>query len=247
MKKRFNKGAWAAKADKKKLGSIPDFAENELFTKIYEELRELCNFIEKKPECLSDKDWDDKAQAISNYVLIRLVNVLENQLKTITTELIDGFEIHPADVLRENEISFSIYDLDVFRQASTTNGKLVTQQYQFANVRKIGDIFSRINNLNFFPWLEEVCGGPIENEFQNIILMRNDVVHNLHDVEWSPSELKKKVGHIQAFANIFFIISWLNLDKRQKFAKKLESICKDKLNKNLAEFRKITKNHQIKN
>ena len=72
-------------------------------------------------------------------------------LKTETTQLIDEFEIHPADVLRVNEISFSIYELDVFRQPNTTNGKLVTQQYQFANARKISEIFSSINKLKFFP------------------------------------------------------------------------------------------------
>ena len=76
--------------------------------------------------------------------------------------------------------------------------------------------------------------------------MRNDVVHNLHDVEWSPSELKKKVEHIQSFAMIFLICSWLNIDHSEEHKKKLESRCKRYLPITLDEFRKITKNHPKK-
>ena len=238
-----------AKADMHKLDSIPDFAENERFTKIYAELKHLCDFLKDKPQCLSDEEWEDKVQALKNYILIRLVNVIENQLKTETTQLIDEFEIHPADVLQVNEISFSIYELDVFRQPNTTNGKLVTQQYEFANVRKISKIFSNINKLKFFPWLEELFSNhPIQKEFEEILLKRNDVVHSLHDVEWTPSELQKKVQRVELLANIFFSVSWINIDRRPKWKKKVESECKDKFSfrkLTLDEFRKIAKKHEF--
>ena len=182
---------------------------------------------------------------MKNYVLIRLVNVAESQLQTITTDLIDGFKIHPADILRKNEITISLYELDLFRQKDTTNGKIVTQAFQFANIRKIGEIFSSINKLKFFPWLQDLFNYNIEEEFENILLTRNDIVHNLHDVEWSTSELTKKIEHVQRFMNIFYIVSWLNIDTEPKHKKVLESICKDKLSKTLDEFRKIAKKHKL--
>ena len=113
VKRKYNPkyGRRPAKADKHQLDTIPDFAENQRFTKIYNELKDLCDFLKDKPECISDEEWEDKVQALKNYILIRLVNVIESQLKTETTQLIDEFEIHPADVLRVNEISFSIYEL----------------------------------------------------------------------------------------------------------------------------------------
>ena len=237
MKKQWNtryKGF--AKADKAKIGSIPDFKENRRFTEIYDELKDICKFIDKdkKPEL---------TQSLKNYVLIRLVNVAESQLQTITTDLIDSFKIHPADVLQRNQITISLYELDLFRQKDTTNGKIVTQAFQFANIRKIGEIFSSINKLKFFPWLQDLFNYNIEEAFENILLLRNDIVHNLHDVEWSSAELTKKIEHIQFFMNIFYIVSWINIDTEPKHKKVLENICKDKLDKTLDEFKKIAKKH----
>jgi len=227
-----------AKADKAKIGTIPDFKENRRFTEIYDELKDICKFVDK------DKK-SELTQSLKNYVLIRLVNVSESQLQTITTDLIDGFEIHPADILQKNEITISLYDLDLFRQKDTTNGKIVTQAFQFANIRKIGEIFSSINKLKFFPWLQDLFNYNIEKEFRNILLKRNDIVHNLDDVEWSTSELTKKIENVKGFMNIFYIVSWLNLDTEPKHKKVLESICKDKLNKTLDDFKKLAKKHKF--
>ena len=239
MKKQWNpqyKGF--AKADKAKIGTIPDFKENSRLTEIYDELKDICEFIDE------DKT-SQLTQSLKNYVLIRLVNVAESQLQIITTDLIDGFKIHPADVLRKNEITISLYELDLFRQKDTTNGKIVTQAFQFANIRKIGEIFSSINNLKFFPWLQDLFNYNIEEEFENILLVRNDIVHNLHDVEWSTSQLEKKIERVQRFMNIFYVVSWLNLDTQLKHKKILEDICKDKLDKTLDDFRKLAKKHKF--
>ena len=239
MKKQWNpqyKGF--AKADKAKIGTIPDFKENRRFTEIYDELKDICEFIDE------DKT-SQLTQSLKNYVLIRLVNVAESQLQTITTDLIDSFKIHPADILRKNEITISLYELDLFRQKDTTDGKIVTQAFQFANIRKIGEIFSSINNLKFFPWLQDLFNYNIEEEFENILLVRNDIVHNLHDVEWSTSQLEKKIERVQRFMNIFYVVSWLNLDTQLKHKKILEDICKDKLDKTLDDFRKLAKKHKF--
>ena len=226
-----------AKADKHKIGTIPDFKENRRFTEIYNELKDLCKFIKKQNDV-------QLTQSLKNYILIRLINVAESQLQTITTDLIDNFEIKPAYVLRKNEITISLHELDIFRQQDTTNGKIVTQAFQFANIRSLSEIFSSINGLKFFPWLTDLLKHDIEKEFGDILLMRNDVVHNLHDVEWSSTELKKKIERIQFYTNIFYAVSWINLDTDPKHKQKLEGETK-KINKSLDEFRKITKKHQF--
>ena len=226
-----------ARADEHKIGSIPSFQENRRFTEIYNELKDLCKFIEKQNDV-------QLTQSLKNYILIRLINVAESQLQTITTDLIDGFGLKPADVLRKNELTISLHELGTFRQSDTTNGKIVTQSFQFANIRSLSEIFSSINGLKFFPWLENLLKHPIEKEFDEILLMRNDVVHNLHDVEWSSTELEKKIERIQFYTNIFYAVSWINLDTDPKHKQKLEGETK-KINKSLDEFRKITKKHQF--
>ena len=107
------------------------------------------------------------------------------------------------------------------------------------------EIFSSINNLKFFPWLQDLFNYNIEEEFENILLVRNDIVHNLHDVEWSTSQLEKKIERVQRFMNIFYVVSWLNLDTQLKHKKILEDICKDKLDKILDDFRKLAKKHKF--
>jgi len=239
------KKKWSSKykgytrADQRKIGSIPAFDENNYYTKIYDELKDLCKFIEKEKSV-------KLTRALKNYILIRLINTSESQLQTITTDLIDGFGLKPADVLRKNELTISLHELGTFRQSDTTNGKIVTQSFQFANIRSLSEIFSSINGLKFFPWLEDLLKLPVQTPFEEILLIRNEVVHRLHDVEWSSTELEKKIGIIQFYTNIFYIVSWINLDTNPKHKQKLESQTK-KINRSLDEFRKIAKKHQFKN
>ena len=239
MKKQWNpQYRGFAKADRAKIGTIPDFKENRRFTEIYDELKDICKFIDK------DKK-SELTQSLKNYVLIRLVNVAESQLQTITTDLIDNFQLSPADMLRKNEITISLHELDIYRQPNTTDGRIVTSTYQLANIHNIKEIFSNINKLKFFSWLQDLFNSDIEKEIEDILRLRNDVAHNLLDVDWSASELKKTITKIRGFCNMVYIVSWLNLDTEPKHKKVLESICKDKLNKTLDDFKKLAKEHKF--
>ena len=238
IEKRVSKYEGYVEADKHKIGSIPDFKENTRFTEIYNELKDLCKFIEKQKSV-------QLTQSLKNYILIRLINVAESQLQTITTDLIDSFGLEPADVLKKRELTISLHELGTFRQPDTTNGKIVTQAFQFANIRSLSEIFSSINGLKFFPWVEDLLKNPIEKPFDEILLMRYDVVHHLLDVELSSTELEKTIGRIQFYTNIFYQLSWINLDTDPKHKQKLEYYTKKLDLESLDEFRKISKKYQF--
>ena len=238
IKKRVSKYEGYVEADKHKIGSIPDFKENTRFTEIYNELKDLCKFIEKQKSV-------QLTQSLKNYILIRLINVAKSELQTITTDLIDSFGLEPADVLEKKELTISLHELSTFRQLDTTNGKIVTQAFQFTNIRSLSEILSSINGLKFFPWVEDLLKNPIEKPFDEILLMRYDVVHNLHDVEWSPTELEKTIGQIQSYMNMFNQLSWINLDTDPKHKQKLEYYTKKLDLESLDEFRKIAKKYQL--
>ena len=106
-------------------------------------------------------------------------------------------------------------------------------------------IFSNINKLKFFSWLQDLFNSDIEKEIEDILRLRNDVAHNLLDVDWSTSELKKTIIKIRGFCNMVYIVSWLNIDTGPKHKKVLEKACKEKLNKTLDEFSKIAKKHKF--
>jgi len=181
---------------------------------------------------------------LKNYILIRLVNVMESQLQTETVFLIDNFELEPSVILQKNEIKVSLHELDIFRQGDTTDGKIVTQEFKFANIRSVNRIFSNINNLNFFSLLEELFPFPIEEELGYVLKLRNDVVHNLLDVEWKPKELKQNIKRVKTYSHMFFIISWINLEIQLKNSKNIESVCKEKTGQTVVEFSKTAKKHK---
>ena len=238
MKKKWSsKYKGYTRADQRKIGSIPAFDENNYYTKIYDELKDLCKFIEKEKSV-------KLTRALKNYILIRLINTSESQLQTITTDLIDHFELKPADLLPTKDLTISLYELDRFRSSNTTNGKIVTQAFKFANIHFLSEIFSKINNLEFFPLLEELTKHPIEKEFHEILQKRNEVVHQLHDIEWSSTILEKKIERIDFYGKIFYIVSWINLDTNPKHNATFEGETK-KFNKSLDEFRKIAKKYQL--
>ena len=241
--KKYGKGL--ASATKKKLGTIPDFEENYNFTKIYAELEELCDFIEnKRPDGITTEKYTKIIQSLKNYILIRLVNVMESQLQTETVFLIDNFELEPSVILQKNEIKISLHELDTFRHGDTTDGRIVTQEFKFANIRSINRIFSNINNFNFFSLLEDLYHLPIEKDVFDVLKLRNDVVHNLLDVEWESKELKQNIQKVKTYSHMFFIISWINLAIQQRNLKNIEPVCKDKTSKTVAEFSKIAKKYK---
>ena len=145
---------------------------------------------------------------------------------------------------QKNEIKISLHDLDIFRQEDTTDGKIVTQEFKFANIRSINTIFSNINNLKFFSFLEYLFHQPIEKDLEYVLKLRNDVVHNLLDVEWKPQELKQNIQKVKTYSHMFFIISWINLEIQLGNPKNIEPVCKDKTSKTVAEFSKIAKKHK---
>ena len=242
--KKYGKGF--ASATKKKLGTIPDFEENYNFTKIYAELEELCDFIEnKRPDGITTEKYTKIIQSLKNYILIRLVNVMESQLQTETVFLIDNFELEPSVILQKNEIKISLHDLDTLRGGDATDGRIVTQEFKFANIRMVNRIFSNINNFNFFSLLEDLYHLPIEKDVFDVLKLRNDVVHNLLDVEWESKELKQNIQKVKTYSHMFFIISWINLAIQQKNLKNIEPVCKDKTGQTVAQFSNIAKKHKL--
>ena len=241
--KKYGKGL--ASATKKKLGTIPDFEENYNFTKIYAELEELCDFIEnKRPDGITTEKYTKIIQSLKNYILIRLVNVMELQLQTETVFLIDHFKLKPVDILRKEQLEISLRDLDLFRQEATTDGKIVTQEFKFANIYGINSIFSSINALGFFALLEDLYHLSIEKELGYILKLRNDVVHNLIDVEWKHVEFEENIKKVRTYSNMFFIVSWIILDIQLINSKGIGNICKEKTGKTIDEFKKLIEKYE---
>ena len=157
---------------KRSIDKLPEFSELPKFEKEFEDLKELCSLINKK----SDKS----AQALKNYIIIRLVGIVENELKAAAAWIIDEFKLRPRDLLDGDEITVSLTRLEEITGKNVTKGKVVITEYTLTNAKKIGELFSYINGVNttnikrrkrfsyksnpFFDWLQELMQIPITPE-----------------------------------------------------------------------------------
>ena len=110
-KKRFLK--------KRAIDQIPEFSEMPEFEKKFEELKKLCSEVkkleQKHPDTISCPKCDAEqkspcysfseqtAQSLKNYIQIRLVGIVENELKGAAAFIIDEFDIRPYTE-RANEL-----------------------------------------------------------------------------------------------------------------------------------------------
>ena len=64
-------------------------------------------------------------------------------------------------------------------------------------------------------------------------------------VELDCSELRKMISIVKGFCMIVYMASWFNLDTDKQHQDKIEKFTKEKFNKTLDEFRKISKKHEF--
>ena len=125
---------------KRSIDKLPEFNELPKFEKEFEDLKELCSLINEKSEQI--------ASALKNYIIIRLVSIVENELKAIAADIIDHFKIRPRDLLDGDEITVSLTRLEEITGKNVTKGKVVITEYKMTNAKQIGELFSYINGVN---------------------------------------------------------------------------------------------------
>jgi len=248
---------------KRSIDKLPEFNELPKFEKEFEDLKELCSLINEKSEQI--------ASALKNYIIIRLVSIVENELKAIAADIIDHFKIRPRDLLDGDEITVSLTRLEEITGKNVTKGKIVITEYQMTNAKQIGELFSYINGVNtvnprnkkrkrfsykapadpFFDWIQDLTQTPKSKadmyNFLDVILKeRNEVVHYLKDVEDSADQLQRKVRNVRSFINLFHWATLIHLSlNNKKFKKQVENYSQLYFEMSIKKFKEITDKHTI--
>ena len=197
----------------------------------YKKLIEIC----KK---LDDLDKNTK-QATKNYVVIRLVSIIEQELKMIISNLVDSFDISPKQALQTNDVTIPLDDLAFVKKNDFTIGKFVTSNIGYVtNSSVLTNILSNITNLNFFDWINKLVPSEkrIENELQNYFYLRNDIVHKAKDVDSSADKIILEIKTFQGFCRATHRFISLHLHSDKDLVK--EELKKNKLD--YSEFEQIT-------
>ena len=212
----------------------------ERFTEEYSKLENLCKKLDEYDHALQE--------TVKNYVTIRLVSILDMEIKMIIADLIDLFDVSPIQALGESSITVQLEDLEFVKSEEFTIGKVVTTNLKgyTTNVDTLSDIFSKINQVEFFPWLEKLADTKYQGKLKSLFNQRNALAHNLKNSEDSKDELLEKIKIVDGFANLSYMLSSLNLmvenEHRNDYLKTLE-LSVEKFTKVTAEFSKKSEKH----
>ena len=206
-----------------------------------EDLIDFCSIID---------DQDDTHQTLmKNYVMVRLVSIIEFNLKAFISELIDDLDLKPGEILIDDSISINLDILQNFKSEFFTKGRIITASLDKMNPGLIYSIMNRVNHLDYFDWYDALIQphqGKTWTQFKDLYKKRNDVIHNLVDVDDSIPVLRKKVIQFQDFVYLLFIFTEMNIainvkkEPESKILKRWSPI-QAKIKLTLDDYKRITK------
>ena len=139
--------------------------------------------------------------------------------------------------------------LQNFQSEFYTKGRIITALLDKMNPGTIYSIMSRINHLDYFRWYDSLMPskqGKTWTQFKDLYKKRNDVIHNLVDVDDSIPVLRKKVIQFHDFVYFLFIFTEMNIainvkkEPESKILKRWSPI-QAKIKLTLDDYKRITK------
>ena len=123
---------------------------------------------------------------MKNWVLVRLVSLIEFNLKAAFADLIDDLNVNPKRILSEDDISIPLNTLEHFKSEQYTKGRVIIAHFDKMNASIIKTIMDRINRLDFYKWYSSVTPpdiGKADDLVFDLYRKRNDIIHNLIDID----------------------------------------------------------------
>jgi hypothetical protein len=164
---------------------VPTFDIEDFYERI-NLLKNYCTLIETQEE--------EFQILMKNQLLVSLVTTIEYHLKAFFSYLIDDMDIEPKNILHEDSIEIN---LDVLKQLKTSNltkGRIITAHLNTLKPSKLYSIMSRINNLDYFNWFDNITNSSKSyDEFRNLHDERNDIIHNFIDTQKSLKDLENTI------------------------------------------------------
>mgnify|MGYP001412986459 CR=1 FL=1 len=125
--------------NKKRVESIPNLDKTHR-----EEIKNLIKF------CNEIEESSENSQYLKNYAIIRLVSVIEGELKAIVTKLVDDFRIKPSRVVGHKKMEIELDKLEEYGSTDVTKGKIVALAMTATNERSLHEFFTGINKVKHY-------------------------------------------------------------------------------------------------
>ena len=176
-----------------------------------EDFHERINLLKKY--CKLIKTQDKEYQILmKNQLLVTLVSTIEYHLKAFFSYLIDGMDIEPKNILYEDSIEINLDVLKQLKSSNLTKGRIITAHLNTLKPGKLYSIMSRINNLDYFNWFDNITGSSKSYaEFRNLHDERNDIIHNFIDTQKSLEDLEHTIIANSNTCILLVVFTQLNL------------------------------------
>ena len=136
-------------------GSKEDFQFQELYF-TGKELQDICKKMEEEPEIFNEVI----ITGLKNYIIIKLISVLEDSCKKLAKDEIDRLKINLKNFFQKNDILVRISDLDTLKNSEFTKGAIVASNFNFQNISSINEVLSGIAGTDFIEKLLELLRLP---------------------------------------------------------------------------------------
>tara|TARA_Y100000590_G_scaffold256162_1_gene287725 strand:- start:126 stop:881 length:756 start_codon:yes stop_codon:yes gene_type:complete len=195
---------------RKKIEGIPS-GNPEDFVRRCDDLINLCEIINDQNET--------NQQLLKNFIKIRLVSIVEFNLKGFVSELIDIQNLNPKDILDKNSIEIDLDVLQNFENVPYTKGKIVVAHLDKMNPGIVYTIMNNINKLDTFKWIDKILNkdsGTCFTFFKDLYKDRNDLTHNLTDTFETSKTLTTNIGILRTMIFALFTCTHCNIDMLHK-------------------------------
>ena len=166
--------------------------------------------------CRIIKDQNDTNQSLlKNFIKIRLVSIVEFNLKGFISSLIDNQDLKPNEILDDDSIIIDVDVLQNIKSDEYTKGKIIVAHLDKMNAEIISDMMNKINRLDAFKWFDKLLSyekNTFWKSFKDLYRERNDLTHNLIDTEDSISTLSMRIQIINHNIYALYVFTNLNLD-----------------------------------
>ena len=107
--------------------------------------------------CRIIKDQNDTNQLLlKNFIKIRLVSIVEFNLKGFISSLIDNQDLKPNEILDDDSIIIDVDVLQNIKSDEYTKGKIIVAHLDKMNAEIISDMMNKINRLDAFKWFDKL-------------------------------------------------------------------------------------------
>lgn len=193
-------------ASSRKIENIP-VGDELYFEQECDNLINLCDIIDEQNEI--------NQQLLKNFIKMRLVSIVESNLKGLISELIDSQNLNSKIILEKNSIEIDLDILENLKNETYTKGKIIVAHLDKMNPGILRQVLNNINKLDSFKWLDDLRNLPPGYCYKFINKLnteRNDITHNLLDTRISTKSLNSSIRSTKNMILTLLFCTRCNID-----------------------------------